>query len=402
MKDAFRRLHNKTGTNPAKQGPNLSAFMVNPSPTPFVFALGPKHSNNGKRPSCKFCHRLGHTEDKCRKKHGRRAAPPTSSTVGSVHTATSTQTINVPVSDYEAFLKFQATQHCGTPSAFATQGQTISPWIDLPIISVLPCSDSLTLITVADGNKTTVHGIGKAQPISTLSLDSILYVPKSPFNLLSINLVTKTHSCSVTFTPDYVLSGSCPLVSASTMSPPYLHYLHGHPTLSKLNKIMPSLSSLESFECESCHLGKHTHGVFPKCINNRVSAPFSLVHTNVWGPSSVCSTLGFQYFVTFSDDYSRSTWLFLMKNRSELFSIFKDFCAEIKTQFGTNIHVLTSDNALQYSSTQFQEFMSSNGILHESSCPQTPQQNSMAERKNCHLIETTRTLLLHANLPLTF
>ncbi|KAJ9547159.1 LOW QUALITY PROTEIN: hypothetical protein OSB04_019702 [Centaurea solstitialis] len=77
--------------------------------------------------------------------------------------------------------------------------------------------------------------------------------------------------------------------------------------------IMPTLSSLESFECESCHLGKHTRGVFPKCVNNRVSAPFSLVHTHVWSPSRVCSTLGFQYFVTFSDNYSRSTWLFLMK-----------------------------------------------------------------------------------------
>ncbi|KAJ9550546.1 hypothetical protein OSB04_014591 [Centaurea solstitialis] len=307
-----------TGTDPAKQGPNPSAFMVNPSPTPSVFASGLKRSNNGKRPSCEFCHRLGHTEDKCWKKHGRPAAPPTSSTVGSVHAATSTQTINIPVSDYEAFLKFQATQYCGTPSAFATQGQTISPWIvdfgatdhlcgNKHLFSQLSCSDSLPPITVADGNKTTVHGIGKAQPISTLSLDSVLYVPKSPFSLLSVSRVTKTHSCSVTFTPDHVflqdlstgrmigegyesqghyyLDGSRPSVAASTMSPSYLHHLHSHPSLSKLKKIVPSLSSLESFECESCQLGKHTRGVFPKRINNRVNAPFSLVHTDVWGPS---------------------------------------------------------------------------------------------------------------------
>lgn len=118
--------------------------------------------------------------------------------------------------------------------------------------------------------------------------------------------------------------------------------------------------------------GKNTSGVFLKRVNNHVESPFSLVHTDVWGPSRVGSTLGFKYFVTFIDNYSRSTWLFLMKHRSELFSIFKEFCAKIKTQFGTIIRFLRSDNALEYFSTPFQEFMSSNGILHESSCPRTP------------------------------
>ena len=46
--------------------------------------------------------------------------------------------------------------------------------------------------------------------------------------------------------------------------------------------------------------------------------------------------------------------------------------------------------------------MTTRGILHQSSCPYTPQQNGVAERKNRHLIETARTLLLHANLPTKF
>ena len=91
-----------------------------------------------------------------------------------------------------------------------------------------------------------------------------------------------------------------------------------------------------------------------------------------------------------------------MKNRSKLFSIFEKFYKEIKTQFGVSIRTLRSDNAREYLSQQFQTFMSSNGILHQTSCPHTPQQNGVAERKNRHLVETTRTLLLHGNVSLRF
>jgi len=64
---------------------------------------------------------------------------------------------------------------------------------------------------------------------------------------------------------------------------------------------------------------------------------FTLVHSDIWGPSRVKSNLGFQYFVTFIDDFSRCTWLFLMKNRSKLFYIFQTFFNEIKNQFGVSI-----------------------------------------------------------------
>ena len=100
-------------------------------------------------------------------------------------------------------------------------------------------------------------------------------------------------------------------------------------------------------------------------MNNRAKSPFELVHTDVWDPCRTASTLGFQYFVTFIDDYSRCTWLFLMKNRAKLFSIFQKFYAEIQTQFNIFIRVLRSDNAREYFSAPFTSFMSHHGILHE-------------------------------------
>ncbi|RVW60670.1 Retrovirus-related Pol polyprotein from transposon TNT 1-94 [Vitis vinifera] len=120
--------------------------------------------------------------------------------------------------------------------------------------------------------------------------------------------------------------------------------------------MVPRFSTLSSLSCESCQLGKHTRVSFPKRLNNRAKSPFELVHTDVWGPCRTASTLGFQYFVTFIDDYSRCT-------------------------------------------CPFTSFMSHHGILHQSSCAHTPQQNGVAERKNRHLVETARTILLHSNIP---
>ena len=91
-----------------------------------------------------------------------------------------------------------------------------------------------------------------------------------------------------------------------------------------------------------------------------------------------------------------------MKSRSELFSHFCAFCAEIKTQFDVSIHTMRSDNAKEYLSASFQTYMIQNGILHQTSCVDTPSQNGVVERKNRHLLETARALLFQMNVPKSF
>ena len=105
-------------------------------------------------------------------------------------------------------------------------------------------------------------------------------------------------------------------------TPLLIHSCLSHPNISKFQVIVPHFSSLSSIECELCQLGKHTCVPFPKHLDQRTKSPFEVVHTDVWGPSQTKSTLGFQYFVTFIDDYSRCTWIFLMRTLAELFSIF--------------------------------------------------------------------------------
>ena len=65
-------------------------------------------------------------------------------------------------------------------------------------------------------------------------------------------------------------------------------------------------------------------------VNKRAQAPFRLFHSDVWGLSRVTSKLGFRYIVTFAYDYSCVTWFHLMKNRSELFSLFVAFVLKLK------------------------------------------------------------------------
>ena len=180
-----------------------------------------------------------------------------------------------------------------------------------------------------------------------------------------------------------------------------LHAQLGHSSLAKLQQLVPGLSKLSKLVCESCQLGKHSRSSFSRSVAHSASSPFALVHSDIWGPSCVASSLGFQYFVTSIDDYSRCTWLFLMKSCSELLHIFQFSFNEIQTQFGVPIQILRSDNDREYHSNFVKQFMASRDILHQT-CAYTPQQNGVAERKNRHLIEIARTLLIHGEVPQSF
>lgn len=434
---------------PVKSTPEVSA----PSGPSDTAALASQKSNQGRsrgppskfksRPKCDHCHNLGHTIDRCWKLHGRPPRTVNAAQTPPVETSENTTKAKPTSSDYEEFLQWfenrqnsgsvASSAHTGKSFACASQSSSLGPWAldtgasdhitgNKALLSSISTSGYLPTLTSASGTKTQARGIGTAQLLPSLSIDNVLYVPECPFNLISVKRLTESLDCAVTFTKKHVslqdriskqmIGDGCESnglyylssskACATTDSPLTVHAQLGHPSLRKLQKLVPSLTKLSTLDCESCQLGKHTRSHFPNRVNKRASSPFALVHSDVWGPSRTINTFGSRYFVTFIDDFSRCTWLFLMKNRSELFSIFEQFYKEIKTQFGVSIQSLRSDNAQEYLSQQFQTFMASNGILHQTSCAYTPQQNGIAERKNRHLIETTRTLLLHGNLPTRF
>ena len=127
-----------------------------------------------------------------------------------------------------------------------------------------------------------------------------------------------------------------------------------------------------------------------------------VIHSDVWGPSKVPTLEGSHWFVTFIDDCTLMTWLCWMKSKSEVNLLFQKFSNTICTQYNARIQVLRSDNGGEYHSSELQHFLDSHGSIHQTSYPDTPQQNGVANRKNRHLLEVVRTFLIEAHMPLCY
>jgi len=91
-----------------------------------------------------------------------------------------------------------------------------------------------------------------------------------------------------------------------------------------------------------------------------------------------------------------------MINRAETSKLLQDFILMVQNQFGTSIKIIRSDNGSEFTSKTMQQFYEAHGILRQSSCVDTPQQNCRVERKHRHILNVARALLFQASLPLKF
>ena len=112
------------------------------------------------------------------------------------------------------------------------------------------------------------------------------------------------------------------------------------------------------------------------------------------------SSLGHRYALIFVDDYSRYTWVYLIKNKSDVYYVFLQFEQFIHRQFNHKILAFHSDWGGEYQklNTYFKQV----SIVHRLACPHTHEQNGVVKRKIRHLVYTSLALLAHANLPLRY
>ncbi|KAL1203440.1 Retrovirus-related Pol polyprotein from transposon RE1 [Cardamine amara subsp. amara] len=280
-------------------------------------------------------------------------------------------------------------------------------------------------VEIANGVRVPIKGIGNLNLFGKES--SAFYMPTFSNNLVSVKRATNDLNAYAIFGPNsfhfqdiktgevlgkgetkgelYALkdlkkpsnsTNSCHVASSSS---DLWHATLGHPHSRALNLIMPNVV-FDNSKCESCILGKHCRSVFQNSISIYENC-FDLVHSDVW-TSTCLSRDNLKYFVTFIDEKSKYTWVTLLPSKDRVFEAFVNFQTYVTNHFNANIKVLRSDNGGEYTSNTFKAHLANHGILHQTSCPYTPHQNGVAERKNRYLMEVARSMMFHKNMPRRF
>lgn len=124
--------------------------------------------------------------------------------------------------------------------------------------------------------------------------------------------------------------------------------------------------------CTTCHEGKQTREQFPKRSNTRSLGPLALIHTNLCGPLPVPSLANSEYFILFTENYSRKLWIYFLRSKDQALEKFKIFINMIENQTGRKILTLRSDRGGEYLSKAFSEYLHDQGIVCQLTAACTP------------------------------
>ena len=176
-----------------------------------------------------------------------------------------------------------------------------------------------------------------------------------------------------------------------------------HLAKKKLLMNLPLQGHYNAFDCETCALMKTKRKPFPKqreADKNREI--LDKLTSDVCGKIPTPSISGFQYFVTYTDTKSLYRWTYLMKKKSEQAQIFKDLQNQLERQHDPKIKILLSDNGGEYVSHDFDGYLKSQGIQHQTTVKECSAQNGLSERLNFTLIDIARSMLHFNGSPKSF
>lgn len=178
------------------------------------------------------------------------------------------------------------------------------------------------------------------------------------------------------------------------------HSRLGHPSLPILQTLvfkfsLPLSSSEKQNPCSHCFINKsHKLPFYTNSITS--TQPLQYIYTDVWS-SPIISFDQYKYYLVLVDHYTRCTWCYPLKQKSQVRETFIAFKALVEVHFASKIRNLFSDNGGEF--VALRRFLSEHGISHFTSSPHTPEHNGIAERKHRHIVETGLTLLHQASLP---
>ena len=315
-------------------------------------------------------------------------------------------------------------------------------------------------INLPTGETSNITHVGDVVLRNNLTLRNVLYVPTFKHNLLSVRKLSQSGECKAIFHTEFCIIEStssqgvmgigrvhnglyylvnedikglihtlrykdkinrskdvscaavsgelkvpASVVSKTKLSPSTLWHMRlGHAPMKKILQI-EDLKGLNSQSTEStciiCPLAKMTKQPFQASVS-RAKEPFELIHIDTWGPYRVNSKNNERYFLTVVDDHTRVTWIHLMKQKSDAFEALTTFINMAKTQFNKKVRVIRSDNAPELDDKLSRPMYNTLGVIHQTSCVDTPEQNGRVERRHRNILEMARSLKLQAGLPSRF
>ena len=131
------------------------------------------------------------------------------------------------------------------------------------------------------------------------------------------------------------------------------HYRYGHLNFKSLHQLsskqmvlgMPSIH-LPQKTCEGCLIGKQPRKAFKTKAPQRAKQPLVIVHLDVCGPFDTPSLGCNRYFLTFVDEFTKKIWIYLLKEKGSVFSLFVKFCTSGERQSKLKLKILITDEGV--------------------------------------------------------
>ncbi|XP_075088478.1 uncharacterized protein LOC142170460 [Nicotiana tabacum] len=408
-------------------------------------------NTNKTRPFYYYCKRLGHTKDKCFKLHGYPQVHnqnfkynKNKRVIANAHVTSpdetcpkidefgpkdESQNLNLSKEQYSQLLRampFAGMITCTSSIDFEKLSckcfrTLIDTWIldsrashhmtfnrsSLLDIRTLPYP---LLVTLPNGYKSLVAFTDACYLLHAPSTNRPLEIGKIRDGL---SICNKSSLCDKDLSQcDQLSSVHKPILNKTSVCAPFSCLSHGNDVnvlwhnrlgyvpfvkMKSIYTIPVAFSNKQPFLCSICPMARQTRLPFPQRTSNTKQI-FDLLHIDIWGPYHTPTHNNYKYFLTMVDDYSRTTWTHLLSSKSNALQVLKAFVSLVKNQFHTTIKSVTSDNGLEFTSMESASFFQDQGIVPQKTCPYTPQQNDVVERKHIYLLEIARALLFQSKL----
>ena len=155
-----------------------------------------------------------------------------------------------------------------------------------------------------------------------------------------------------------------------------------------------------TFDCNACSKGKYTHTI-PKTRTTSSPSPYHTVHSDICGPFSSPTPGGSKYFISAIDEYCHLAEVQFLKTREEAPKALIEMLTLAACQYETKVKVLQTNNAGELTSGRFDDGLAKLGVNHKLSIAYIHEMNGIAERFNCRVTGSARTLLFDSGLPLS-